>query len=147
MSVCVEKGLLPIDGLMSGSVNLRHVEVIGNILVFDKNSFNGESSDVLWKQIVALPSVVNSEMKPVVPLIPLFDKFLSSYNCQRIAIHEEIDCGNLYLVHFMCRTQKAKSFKNHLFIARSRGWLGDLTTGLFSPIFSHLEWCFVFMAI
>lgn len=102
-SVCVEYGVLAIDGLKNGSVSLRHVEVIGNILVFDKNSFNGESSDVLWKQIVALPSVVNSEMNSDNPntLTPLFKKLLSSYNCQRIAIHEEIDCGSFFLFHFI----------------------------------------------
>lgn len=102
-NVCVKYGVLAIDGLKNGSVGLRHVEVIGNILVFDKNSFNGESSDVLWKLIVTLPSVVNSEMNSdnTNTLTPLFKEFLSSYNCQRIAIHEEIDCGSFFLIHFI----------------------------------------------
>lgn len=119
-----------LEEIESLSVQLRHVEIIGNILVFDKISFSGAFSQTVWNQLTALPSVLSKEEECPHSFTNLFNKLLDCYNCKRIAIQDEIDCGKWGIAGIHSRTQTSKSFEDYLLFSGWRRWMGDCPTSM-----------------
>lgn len=74
-------------------LQLHRIEVLGNIVILNQGSFKGESWSSLWPVLAASPSVISHQS----PLTEREQSFLTilcdCYGCERVGIHEEIDCG------------------------------------------------------
>lgn len=72
-------------GLDREALSVRHIEVVGNIAVLNTQSFSGILSKDIWTRINS--NTLDDQVKKLLCII------LKVYNCNRIGIHEEIDCG------------------------------------------------------
>ena len=84
-----------IGGWRENALKFHRIEIVGDIVVFNKQSTTGEQSGVFWEELVSLPSVVSSPCSLDASLATLFTAVLRVYNAARIGVHDEIDCGSV----------------------------------------------------
>ena len=74
-------------------LQLHRIEILGNILILNQGSFKGESWSSLWSVLAVSPSVIDQQSPLTERERSLLTILCNCYGCERVGIHEEIDCG------------------------------------------------------
>lgn len=114
-----------LGGWRENALKFHRIEIVGDIVVFNKQSTAGEKSGVFWDELVSLPSVVSTPSPLDVSLITLFGEFLRVYNATRVGVHDEIDCGSGGITAVIGRSQATEPLAHRVFFEARGGRLGD----------------------